>query len=235
MAGREKQTPTPLDMMDTNSTKIFSWKSALLLSFGVGLLAAGLSVFLQVRGEAVRILPAEVPKPAAATSTIIAPAAAGLGTSFAAPAKPVRLIIPAIGVDANIQSVGLFWNGDGSMGIPTNFTDVAWYNGGPRPGMPGSAVIDGHLDGKNVKEAVFYNLGNLKPGDLVEVADGAGKVWKFQVVRLATYDYNATTTNIFSSDASVVRLNLITCAGDWIKSQKLYDKRIVVFTELAPH
>lgn len=224
--------------MDTNSTKVFSWKAAILLSLGVGLLAAGLSVFLQVRSAT---LPsgtaggysADVPKPATVVPIAAAPAVVGLGTSFREPMKPVRLIIPAIGVNANIQSVGLFWNGDGEMGIPTNFTDVAWYNGGPLPGMPGSAVIDGHLDGRNIEKAVFYNLGNLKPGDLVEVVDAGGATWQFQVVRLATYDYNATTTDIFAGDASRARLNLITCAGDWVKSQKLYNKRIVVFTELT--
>ena len=45
------------------------------------------------------------------------------------------------------------------MGVPTNFTDVGWYRYGPAPGTPGNAVIDGHLDGKSVPEAVFYNLG----------------------------------------------------------------------------
>jgi len=167
------------------------------------------------------------PKPAAAAS-----AAVGLGSSFEVPALPVRLIIPAIGVDAAIQSVGLFWNGDGTMSIPTNFTDVAWYNGGPIPGAPGSAVIDGHLDGRNVRKAVFYNLGNLKPGDLVEVLDASGTPWRFQVTRLAAYAYNASTSDIFSGDTSIARLNLITCAGDWIKNKKLYNERMVVFTEL---
>ncbi len=121
------------------------------------------------------------------------------------------------------------------MGIPTNFTDVAWYNGGPLPGMPGSAVIDGHLDGRYVKEAVFYKLGDLKPGDLVEVVDARGQTWQFRVVGSKIYSYNATTTSdIFSGDASKARLNLITCAGDWLKSQKLYNDRIVVFTEAIP-
>jgi LPXTG-site transpeptidase (sortase) family protein len=207
---------------------MFSWKSGILLVVGIGLLTAGLSVFVQTRGEI--IVGSHMGDPQPVTTAL---AAVGSGSSFSVPGKLVRLIIPAIGVDANIQSVGLFWSGNGEMGIPTNFTDVAWYNGGPRPGMPGSAVIDGHLDGKNVKEAVFYDLGNLKPGNLVEVADASGTTLQFQVVAIKDYAYNATTTDIFSSDASKARLNLITCAGDWIPSQKLYNQRIVVFTELV--
>jgi sortase (surface protein transpeptidase) len=215
--------------MDTNSTKIFSWKAAILLCFGVGLLAAGLSVFLQVRSQTVQSFPVENPKPVAAV-----PAAVGLGSSFTVPSQPVRLLIPAIGVDAAIESVGLSLTGNGDIGIPTNFTDVAWYNEGPIPGMPGSAVIDGHLDGRKVPRAVFYDLGALRPGDLVGVVDQGGKTLQFQVVRLATYDYNASTSDIFSSDTTKARLNLITCAGDWLKDRKLYNKRVVVFTELIP-
>jgi sortase (surface protein transpeptidase) len=230
--------------MDTNSTKKFSWTAAILIFFIVGLLTAGLSVFVQARSQTqiVQNSHAVDPKPAtillsdkSAEIATATPAMVGLGSSFKMPGKPVRLIIPAIGVDAAIQSVGLAWakENKGDMGVPTNFTDVAWYNNGPLPGMPGNAVIDGHLDGKKVQKAVFYNLGDLKPGDLVEVIDASGTILQFQVVRLMVYDYNAPTGDIFSGDASKARLNLITCAGDWLKSQKLYDKRIVVFTELA--
>lgn len=207
-----------------------NWKAAILLSLGVGLLSAGLSVFLQAHSETLQGAGANSPAlvPIATTS-----AAVSFGSSFEVPGKPVRLIIPAIGVNANIQSVGLFWSGDGDMSIPTNFTDVAWYNGGPRPGMPGSAVIDGHLDGRNVREAVFYNLGNLIPGDIVEVVDQGGSILQFQVIRLETYDYNATTSDIFTSNGSGTYLNLITCAGDWIKGKNIYNERVVVFTQLA--
>jgi hypothetical protein len=132
-----------------------------------------------------------------------------------------------------VSSVGIAWNAPGEMGIPTNFTDVGWYNGGPRPGMTGSAVIDGHLDGKHTPRAVFFDLGKLSPGDLVNVVDKNGSTFQFSVVAVKTYDYNASTSDIFSSDDSKAHLNLITCAGDWIKSRKLYDKRVVVFTDLV--
>lgn len=149
------------------------------------------------------------------------------------PSLPTRLLIPAINVDAPIQSVGLSDTGDGGMGIPTNFTDVAWYNEGPVPGTLGSAVIDGHLDGKNVPKAVFFNLSSLEIGDVVYIVDERKSVHKFQVKKVRTYDYDAPTEEVFGGDTDTVRLNLITCAGDWIKDEKLYDKRTVVFTELV--
>jgi|GEM_PF-767425 LPXTG-site transpeptidase (sortase) family protein len=213
--------------MNTNSAKGFSWRNAALLFVSVGLLTAGLSMFVQSHSVTVQAFAAKV---------VAAPEAAatpGVGTSFTEPNIPVRLIIPAIGVDANIQSIGLYWRDNTTMGIPTNFTDVAWYNGGPRPGMPGSAVIDGHLDGQYVQKAVFYNLGALKPGDVVEVVESGGTTLEFKVIDSKLYDTNANTADIFSSDTTKARLNLITCAGDWSKTQNQYDKRIVVFTELV--
>ncbi len=117
------------------------------------------------------------------------------------------------------------------MGIPTNFTDVGWYNKGPKPGEPGSAVIDGHLDGKEVKEAVFYNLQNLKPGDDVQIVDSKGTTHHFKVIETKLYKYDAPTADVFDPDVSKVRLNLITCAGDWVEGQ--YNQRVVVFTELV--
>jgi LPXTG-site transpeptidase (sortase) family protein len=171
--------------------------------------------------------------PAAPSTIATTTAPLGAGVSYEAPSMPVRLIIPAIGVDANIQSVGMWWKVPTDMGIPTNFTDVGWYNLGPRPGEPGSAVIDGHLDGATVAQAVFYNLGKLQPGDSVEVVDAGGKTLHFVVVATKLFDYNATTTDIFNNDTSKARLNLITCAGDWVKGQGQYNQRVVVFTELA--
>jgi hypothetical protein len=223
--------------MNTNSNKIFSWKTAILLSVGVGLLTAGLSIALQTHGLTVQyvaqaikiaeVLPVDAPMP-----VVNIDAAVGIGASYDIPGKPVRLIIPAIGVDANIQAVGLSWRGNGDMGVPTNFTDVGWYKNGPLPGMPGSAVIDGHLDGKNVAKAVFYDLDKLIPGDLVEVVDKEGKTKQFRVIETKTYDSEAPTERIFAGSTSTAQLNLITCAGDWNKSDKSYDKRIVVFTEI---
>src|SRR5690348_14488058 len=54
----------------------------------------------------------------------------GLGLpKVAAPrtdSTPVRLLIPAIGVDAKVEARGL--DADRSLGTPGDFRDVAWYN-----------------------------------------------------------------------------------------------------------
>ncbi len=207
----------------------FSLGKAILLSVFVAMIVGCASIIFQTHAE----MFVQGSVAAEPSSAVVTAAAAGFGFSYTMPGLPVRITIPAIGVDAAIQSVGIAWNVPGEMGIPTNFTDVGWYNEGPRPGMTGSAVIDGHLDGKHTPRAVFFDLGKLNPGDSVNVTDKNGNTFQFSVVAVKAYDYNASTSDIFSSNDSKAHLNLITCAGDWIKSQKLYDKRIIVFTDLV--
>ena len=142
---------------------------------------------------------------------------------------PDRLIIPKIGVDAHVKAVGVDANGD--MATPGNATDAAWYKPGPRPGMPGSAVIDGHLNTKYVPQAVFYNLKQLQPGDEVQVRTAEGQTVVFKVAKVQNFAENAPTGEIFNAQGAVPRLNLISCAGDWDPVRKIYNERIVVFTE----
>jgi len=219
---------TTSNMRSSESESKFSWKTVLLVFFGVGFFVLVVSIFIQTHVSTFQSFTSEVRASTISTST-----PTGVGGSYEKLDQPVRLIIPTIGVDADIQSVGLAWQDNGQMGIPTNFTDVAWYKDGPLPGMPGNAVINGHLDGVDVEKAVFYDLGKLQIGDTVEVLDATGAKLQFRVVGSKSYDYQATTTEIFLGDASKSRLNLITCSGDWIQSEKAYDERIVVFTELV--
>jgi len=211
----------------TPSEKEFSWKMALLVSSGVAVAVLLVSVALQSSGLNIGLFNSESFFSSNSTSTN------QIGSSFEMPSEPARLIIPSIGVDAHIQQVGLAWQGTGDMGIPTNFTDVAWYKDGPRPGAPGSSVIDGHYDGRNVERAVFYDLAKLKIGDVVEVVDTDGKRWNFKVTRVKTYASEADAEEVFSKDVNTPRLNLITCTGDWLPDEHTYTDRTVVFTELV--
>lgn len=144
-------------------------------------------------------------------------------------AAPDRLIIPAIGVDAHVKSVGVDANGD--MATPGNAVDVAWYMKGPRPGQAGSAVIDGHLNTKTVPQAVFYKLDELKAGDEVQVKTTEGQALVFKVTAVKKYAENASGQEVFVSNDGKTHLNLITCTGDWVPEKHIYTERLVVFTE----
>lgn len=147
---------------------------------------------------------------------------------------PVRLIIPALGVEANIQTVGL--TTDGKMANPqgvNKFRETAWYKDSSRPGQAGSAVIAGHLDNALSLQGVFYHLNELRAGDEIIVKTDQGEQATFKVESSEIYDYqNAPAEKIFNLNDGTARLNLITCDGTWIQSAKSYDKRLVVYTTL---
>jgi LPXTG-site transpeptidase (sortase) family protein len=142
---------------------------------------------------------------------------------------PVRLKIPGIGVDALVESVGITSNG--SMGVPKDPKNVAWFNLGVMPGEIGSAVIAGHLDDEKGKAAIFYNLNKLKEGDKLIIKNSQGKNITFVVKKKHIYNTNDYVPEVFSSSAGA-HLNLITCSGSWIKSKSSYNKRLVIFADL---
>jgi sortase A len=143
---------------------------------------------------------------------------------------PARLIVPALDIDADVQEVGI--NAQGNMGVPSNFTDVAWYKYGVVPGGPGSAVMAGHVDNGLGLSGVFKKLGELEAGDEVIIERQDGKMLTFVVTGKRSYPYDAVPTDIVFNPSGSIRLNLITCEGAWVKSEKTYDQRLVIFTKL---
>lgn len=151
----------------------------------------------------------------------------------AAPANlaPWRLSIPASGVDAAIQTVGL--TKDGNMDVPTNYTDVGWYKQGPKPGEVGNAVLAGHLNDGASTAGVFQNLSKLKVGDYIYIKDG-DKQQRFLVLEMQNYSVDKAPLNKIFGSSTERQLNLITCSGNWDKSKQEYNQRLVVFTKLVP-
>jgi len=145
----------------------------------------------------------------------------------ASPGFPVRLLIPAINVNAAVQQVGFTKSRE--MEVPSNTVDVGWFKLGSRPGEKGSAVIDGHFDGDSGGAGVFTNLYKLKKGDKLYIENDKGEVTVFVVRESRTYD-PGYAYDIFSLSDSA-HLNLITCDGVWDGVKKSYNKRLVVFAD----
>lgn len=142
---------------------------------------------------------------------------------------PIRLKIPKIHIDALVQYVGLA--PQGAMDAPSGPTDVAWYNLGPRPGEKGSSVIAGHSSWTNNIPAVFDDLHQLREGDTLSSEDEKGITTTFVVRDIQIYGKNDDASNVFGSSDGKAHLNLITCTGDWNKTEKTYSDRLIVFTD----
>ncbi len=158
-----------------------------------------------------------------------APPAPGSVTGSGA-AAPVRVRIPAIGVDSGLARLGL--NPDGTIQVPPDSGEAGWYANGPAPGQPGPAVILGHLD-SYTGPAVFYRLSALKPGDELRIGRDDGSELRFTVVRLATFPVDGFPTSEVYGVTSEPALRLITCSGSFDLAQRRYQSNVVVFAALA--
>ena len=182
----------------------------------------------------VHLLSAPAPAESPPARKVAAPRVETVAASrLAAPkstyARPVRLVIPKIGLDAAIEDVGL--TADNAMASPSGPDTVGWYELGPRPGNKGSAVIDGHSGYADGTEAAFDKLPELIRGDRLYVEDARGRRASFVVRKTKLYARDADAAEVFASTASR-RLNLITCTGSFDVAAGTHSQRLVVFTDL---
>jgi sortase family protein len=144
---------------------------------------------------------------------------------------PASIYIPRIQVRAKIISLGLTPSGAAEVPSLTTPFLTSWYDRGPTPGQPGTAVILGHVDSAHVGPAIFYNLGKLRPGDLIDVTLEDGRTAVFRVYSAALYLKADFPTRTVYSYTSWPTLRLITCGGEFDKATGHYLGNIVVFAE----
>ncbi|GAB3167774.1 class F sortase [Amycolatopsis stemonae] len=168
------------------------------------------------------------PAAPAPTATATTTSATGPKPLPAAPAvHPVRLRIPAIGVDA-AALVGLGLGADHQLEAPERFEDVGWYAAGPVPGDPGPAVIAAHVDSRS-GPAPFFRLRDLRDGDQVFVTRSDGGETRFVVDGVQRYPKNAFPTDAVYGPAPGSALRLITCGGSFDAAKRSYRDNIVVY------
>lgn len=156
------------------------------------------------------------------------------GATSSAPAysqPALRLVIPAVGIDAAIEYVS--YEPDKSMQTPRNPLNVGWFRYSAQPGEVGNAVIAGHLDWYTIGPAVFWKLNNLRPGDLIYVVSALGNRQTFKVTELATYSPDDYPANKIFGEAETANLNLITCNGAFDRNIRSYTRRLVVYSTLV--
>jgi hypothetical protein len=144
---------------------------------------------------------------------------------------PTALYIPRINVRAKIISLGLTPGGAAAVPPLSSPSLTSWFDLGPTPGQPGTAVILGHVDSAKVGPAIFYNLGDLRPGDLIYVTRADRQTAVFRVYSAALYlkaDFPSRTVYSYTSWPT---LRLITCGGEFDKATGHYLGNTVVFAE----
>lgn len=185
-----------------------------------------------------------VPAPSPTTSTPTVPGPTGPADTNASPAEPtvgpalsrstpVRLRVPAIGVDSNLRTIGL----DSAGGIVTpplvKDSHAYWLTASPTPGQLGPATIIGHVDSAAYGPGVFFKLGDMRQRDKIYVTRADGTVAVFEVERVAEYQKDHFPTQAVYGNIDHAGLRLITCGGTFNYSIHSYESNIVVYAALV--
>ena len=144
-------------------------------------------------------------------------------------AAPVRVRIPAIGVDSGLESLGV--DGTGRLTAPGDWNTAGWFSGGVVPGDVGPAIIAGHIDSPT-GPAVFLRLGDLATGDEILVTLSDGEELTFAVTaHRQTAKAQFPTSEVYSN-VPVPELRLITCAGAFDSGVGHYTDNLIVYATL---
>jgi hypothetical protein len=144
-------------------------------------------------------------------------------------ARPVWLVIPAIGVSTSVVRLGL--TAQNTLQVPPTPAVVGWYTGSPRPGDIGSSVIVGHIDSK-LGPGVFFNLRQLKRGQFIYVIRANQTVGVFEVTSLHMYRKSRFPRNEVYGPVPDAELRLITCGGTFDYATGSYLSNVVAYADL---
>jgi sortase (surface protein transpeptidase) len=144
----------------------------------------------------------------------------------ARPTAPTEIRIPKLGITDDIVPVGL--NEDGSLEVP-DVHQTGYYNDSPAPGQPGPALLAGHVNYQGQVGALAH-IGQLKPGDRVEVTTATGATAVFTVYKVDEQKKKAIDWVAILADRPDPELVIVTCSGQLIGHS--YDSNTVVTARL---
>ena len=189
--------------------RLLIWLAALVALAGVVLLVVAVAA-QQRAPQPPRSVGRIDPSPSAARTVAVGSAT----THPIGQSKPVRLQIPAIGVNTQVIRLGLA--ADGTLAVPQpgpNLNKAAWFENSPTPGQPGPSIIEGHVDSEQ-GASVFFRLGAIRPGDRIRVRRADGSRLTFTVTAVRDFQKAHFPTRVVYGDPDLdePQLRLITCS-----------------------
>ena len=144
--------------------------------------------------------------------------------------RPVSLTIPALGVNAPIERLGV--DSDQHLEVPSDPGTAGWYEESSTPGAAGAAVIAGHVTWTQ-EPAVFFELGDLRPGQRVRIRRADGQTAIFAITKIAQYEKDEFPTAKVYRPGNRPVLRLITCGGQYDADSDSYDANVVAYGTLV--
>lgn len=147
-----------------------------------------------------------------------------IATAGPAPAEPVSISIPKLGVVDDIVPVTV--QPDGAMEVPP-VDKTGWWSEANRPGEVGPALVLSHVNYKGVAGA-FARLSELREGDELVVLDADGVQHTFRVVERRTFKKSAFDENhdLLFDNRGTADLVAVTCGGTLVGHS--YDSNVAV-------
>jgi hypothetical protein len=145
-------------------------------------------------------------------------------------ARPVKLVIPAIGVDTRLIRLGL--TSTHALRVPISAAIAGWFTGSPRPGATGASIIAGHIDSYS-GPGVFFRLRELRRGQHVYVRRANRSVAVFRVTAVREYAKDRFPTAAVYGPVPDAELRLITCGGIFDYATGSYLSNVVVYAVLV--
>jgi sortase (surface protein transpeptidase) len=139
---------------------------------------------------------------------------------------PVRLRIPAIGVDAQVDPLTVDKNG--VLPPPEANERTGWWRDGPEPGERGPAIIVGHVDSYK-GPAVFIRLIDLHSGDQILIDRADGTTAAFVTQRVEQHAKDDFPTQAVYGRTPDPQLRLITCGGEFDDRDRRYLDNVIVY------
>jgi len=134
------------------------------------------------------------------------------------PAPPQRISIPEAGVETVVDPVG---TRKGAIEVPP-LGRAGWFEGGPRPGEKGRAVVIGHLDTKR-GPGLFARVPRVPVGAGIRITDRRGEVHAYEVVGRAQVRKDRFPTSEVYGGAARPVLVLVTCGGPYTEGRGYRD------------
>lgn len=159
------------------------------------------------------VAPSEVPDPTEPAPTV----------------APNHLVIPALGVDAQVQPIGLV---DGTLELPIAAAAVGrWTGGAALESDSGTTLVAGHVDTARREPGALWALHRIAAGDAIYVSDG-GRTSRWKAVAVRTVLQDRLPDDVWAGAEGERRLVVVTCGGDVVDGR--YDSNVIVTAVPAP-
>jgi hypothetical protein len=200
--------------------------------------AVGLAGALLIMGGTAAVIVAvaaqeHAPQPSLTAAGTTGPSGAKASGPWVQRSVPVSIDIPAIGVNSKLLHLGV--SSDGTIQVPSLYEtpgEAAWYKYSATPGQIGVSVIEGHVDTYQ-GPAVFFRLGGLRPGDVVDVTLADRITAVFRITGVRQYSKSKFPAKIIYGPTRYAALRLITCGGVFDYATGHYLSSTVVYASLT--